>query len=107
MRRKKPAVIEGLAAGVRAADFPGLGAGIGEGLVRVSEAWLPKQKLAVPQDCPVAGCIAGPYSSLLTLRHHLKMVHVMAYPTDRERSFALDSVRRAAVQQAMNGGGKA
>jgi hypothetical protein len=74
---------------------------IGEGLVRVSEAWLPKQKLAIPQTCPAGGCAAGPYASLVSLRQHLSTAH--AGMTDRERSFAIDQARRSAVRQAMNG----
>ncbi|HEY1197313.1 MAG TPA: hypothetical protein VGG32_01115 [Thermoplasmata archaeon] len=100
-RRKRPALAEGLAAGIDQADVPGMAAAIGEGLVRVSEAWLPKQKLAVPQRCPVAECAGGPYSSLVSLRTHMSSAH--AYMTDRERSFALDRARRTAVRQAMNG----
>jgi len=101
VRRKKSTLEEGLSAGVSAIDVPGMGATIGEGLVRVSEAWLPKQKLAVPQSCPMPGCGAGPYGSMTALRFHLGSAH--AGMTDRERSFALDEARRTAVRQAMNG----
>lgn len=100
-RRKKPALVDGLAAGVKRADVVGMAGAIGEGLVRVSEAWLPKRKLAVPQDCPMAECGAGPYATLDGLKIHLFAAH--AGMTDRDRSFVLDSVRRTAVRQAMNG----
>jgi hypothetical protein len=101
-RRGRPALTEGLAAGVEQADVAGMAGAIGEGLIRVSEAWLPGQKLAVPQRCPVAECAGRiTYSSLRSLRQHMSQVH--AHMTDRERSFALDRVRRAAVRAAMNG----
>ena len=101
MTRKRPSLVEGLAEGVRVADVPGLGRGIGEGLVRVSEAWLPGGKLAVPQPCPVLTCRYGPYGSLAALKSHLLALH--AGMSDRERSYTLDTVRRTAVRQAMNG----
>ena len=100
-RRRKPALVEGLSRGVKRADVAGMAAAIGEGLVRVSEAWLPNGKLAVPQPCPILKCGSGPFSSLESLRHHLSTSH--AEMTDRERSFALDGARRDAVRAAMNG----
>lgn len=116
--RRKPTLAEGLARGVEKADVVGMADTIGKGLkrtdvrgmaqtlgdgfVRVSDAWLPRDKLAIPQACTVSGCAAGPYSSLRALRHHLGATH--AAMSDRERSFALDQARRAAVRQAMNGG---
>lgn len=102
MTRKKPALVEGLAAGVQRADVSGMAGAIGEGLVRVSEAWLPKGKLAVPQPCPVPDCASGPHTSMTSLRNHLQAAH--AGMSDRERSFALDEARRTAVREAMNGG---
>jgi hypothetical protein len=101
LTRKKSALVEGLSAGLERADVRGMAAGIGEGLVRVSEAWLPRGKLAVPQSCPVPNCGAGTYGSLIALRNHLSAAH--AGMADRERSFILDEVRRTAVRQAMNG----
>lgn|GEM_PF-992930 len=107
-RRKKPSpaedLTEGLAAGAKAADIAGMAGTIGEGLVRVSEAWLPKGKLAVPQPCPVRDCAAGPYGSLAALRFHLNAAH--AGMSDRELSFMLDGARRSAVRAAMNGNGR-
>ena len=100
-RRKRPALVEGLVIGVERADVPGMAGAIGEGLVRVSEAWLPKQKLAIPQRCGILGCPAGPYATLPSLSHHITVAH--AGLTVRERSFVLDRVRRQAVRQAMNG----
>jgi hypothetical protein len=99
--RKKPGLVEGLARGLETADVGGMADTLGQGLVRVSEAWLPKRKLAVPQTCVLPGCGAGPYSSTDALKHHLCMAH--AGMSDRERSFALDQARRTAVRQAMNG----
>jgi hypothetical protein len=78
-----------------------LGGGIGAGLVRVSEAWLPKGKLAIPQPCVVPGCTAGPFSSTPSIRQHVGLMHPGKLD-DRELTFALDRARRAAVQQAMN-----
>ncbi len=103
-RRKRPALSEGLAAGVEKADVVGMAGAIGEGLVRVSEAWLPRRKLAVPQPCPVSGCGAGPYSSTDSLKLHLFAAHPGM--GDRERSFLLDGARRDAVREAMNGAPK-
>lgn len=99
--RRRLSVGEGLANGLKRADVRGMAEGLGEGLVRVSEAWLPKGKLAVPQACAVPSCPAGPFSSLSTLREHLVTSHPIL--SDRERSYALDQARRTAVQQAMNG----
>lgn len=101
-QRKSPGLAEGIAKGLEVADVRGMAATLGDGLVRVSEAWLPKQKLAVPQPCPVPRCAnRQTYSSLISLRLHLTRTH--GNMTDRERSFALDTVRRTAVRQAMNG----
>jgi len=102
-RRKKPALAEGLAAGLGKADLPGVGDALGRGLLRVQDAWLPKRKLAIPQLCPLCG--TGPYSSTDSLKQHLFSAHPAM--SDRERSFTLDSVRRAAVRQAMNGAPRA
>lgn len=101
MTKKRPTLVEGLSAGVERIDVPGMGAGIGEGLVRVSEAWLPGGKLAVPQPCRHPGCHDGPYASLAALKTHFLAAHAGMGP--RERSYALDEARRAAVRQAMNG----
>jgi hypothetical protein len=103
--RKKPSVIQGLAAGVEKVDVPALGRGIGEGLTRISEVWLPRGKLAVPQRCPVGGCSDRTYASLIALRTHLASAH--AGMSHREHSFVLDKARRSAVQEAMNGQGGA
>ena len=100
-QRKRPGLAEGIAKGLEVADVRGMATTLGDGLVRVSEAWLPKQKLAVPQPCPIPHCRSGPYTSLISLRQHLSSTH--AGMTDRERSFALDGVRRDAVRAAMNG----
>jgi hypothetical protein len=101
LTRKRHPLVEGLSAGADRADLKGMAVGIGEGLVRVSEAWLPNGKLAVPQHCPVPDCKAGPYNSIACLRQHLSSAH--AGMTDRERSFVLDGARRNAVRSAMNG----
>jgi len=103
-RRRKPTLADGLAEGAKAAGLHEVGTGIGEGLVRVSEAWLPKGKLAVPQPCPVWHCAAGPYGSLAALRFHLNAAH--SGMSDRELSFLLDGARRQAVRAAMNGNGR-
>jgi len=105
MRRRKHPLVEGLSRGLECADVPGLGRGIGEGLVRVSEAWLPRGKFAIPQRCYVKGCEAGPYSSVESLRNHLCTAH--AGLGDREKRFVLDQAQRGAVQAAMNGVGRA
>ena len=99
--RRKSSLVEGLAAGVHRADVVGMADTVGKGLVRVSEAWLPARKLAVPQTCPVEECGAGPYASTDSLKTHLFTVHPSL--GDRERSFILDTARRTAVRQAMNG----
>jgi hypothetical protein len=99
-RRKRPALVEGLEKGIEKADVVGMAGAIGEGLVRVSEAWLPKGKLAVPQMCPLNDG-KGPYASTVALHQHLTMAHPGLGL--RERSFVLDSARRSAVRQAMNG----
>ena len=100
MTRKRPALVEGLAAGAENAGLTDLGRGLGDGLVRVSEAWLPKGKLALPQMCPL-GCVTRAYPSTVALGHHLSTAH--AGLSSRERSFVLDQARRTAVRQAMNG----
>jgi hypothetical protein len=100
-RPRRSTLVGGLARGVERADVAGMAGAIGEGLVRVSEAWLPRGKLAVPQPCAIVGCPDGPYSSLRSLNQHLSLVHAGLSP--RERSFLLDGARRAAVRQAMNG----
>ncbi len=111
--RRKPTLtedlVEGLAKGADAADVPGVAQGIGEGLVRVSEAILPKGKFA----CPVAGCKNDRgFASPETLRHHMYSAHPGM--GDRERylavksavEFAADAEQRAERRRAMNGNGR-
>jgi hypothetical protein len=106
--RKKPSVVEGLAAGIERADIAGLGRGFGEGLsrlvpvVRVSEVWLPRGKFAVPQPCLVQGCVRGPFPSIPALRQHIRCMHA-GVMRDGELSRKLDLARREATRQAMNG----
>jgi len=110
MTRRKPTLaedlVDGLAKGAEAADVPGVAQGIGEGLVRISEAILPKGKFA----CPVAGCKnERGFASPETLRHHMYSAHPGMGCRERclAIEFAVDMEQRAERRHAMNGNGEA
>jgi hypothetical protein len=104
MTPRRPRLVDGLRDGAGALGLPVLGEGIGEGLVRLSRGlgWLPGGRLAIPQYCPVRGCVNGTFSSLGTLRDHLEKRHPTM--TARERTEACDTARilcRKAVAAAI------
>lgn len=103
MKQKRPRLLDGLRDGAEAADLPGLGAGIGDGLdrVRYAVSWLSGGRLPVRQPCPIADCKNGPFSTLGSLRGHLERRHQLL--SERERTEACETARilaRKAVEGA-------
>ena len=100
-RRKRSSLVEGLAAGVERADVAGMAATLGDGLVRITDAWLQKGRFPVPQMCPITGCKSGPYSSKQAVKNHFQAAH--AGMSGRDRSWFANETYLASVRQAMNG----
>ncbi len=104
MTRKRPALVEGLTAGVERAGFPVLGRGIGDGLLQISE-WPKKGVFAVPQMCPWRACPPQTYVSKPSLKQHFSASH--PWMSDSLRAWLADRAYREAYEQAMDGEGRA
>lgn len=99
MTRKRPALVEGLTAGVERAGFPVLGRGIGDGLDRVRDLWPAKGVFLVPQMCPWRSCPPQTYVSKPSLKQHFSASH--AWMSDSLRTWLVDKAYREANEQSM------